>query len=282
MTAAKTARPGCAASADTSADPPAVQRYAAPALEKGLDILEALAVSPTGYTLAELAHGIGRSVSEIFRMAVTLQRRGFVQVDENDRYTLTLKMFELAHRQQPLKSLVSAALPLLRELVNRARQSCHLAVYQGGRVVVIAQVDSPERWSFGLKAGVMMGLTDTSSGHVLLAFRDEAERARMLAARITVEGELEPDPGELFPILADVRKTGYARMDSRQIRGVTNIAFPVMGASNHVIAAINVPHIERIDQKAAPSMAQVQEIVGSIATRLSALMGYSGYVPEQA
>ena len=82
----------------------------APALEKGLDILEALAASPAGYTLAELAHRIDRSVSEIFRMAVTLQRRGYVQVDENDRYTLTLKMFELAHRQQPLKSLVSVAL----------------------------------------------------------------------------------------------------------------------------------------------------------------------------
>ena len=137
-------------------------RYAAPALEKGLDILEALADSVSGYTLNELAQKVGRKVSEIFRMAVTLQRRGFVQVDENDRYTLTLRMFELAHRQQPLKSLVSVALPLLRELANRSRQSCHLAMYQGGRVVVIAQVESPERWSFGLKVGVVMGLTDTS------------------------------------------------------------------------------------------------------------------------
>lgn len=202
------------------------QRYAAPALEKGLDILEALAASSAGYTLAELAHRIDRSVSEIFRMAVTLQRRGYVQVDENDRYTLTLKMFELAHRQQPLKSLVSVALPLLRELASRARQSCHLAVYQGGRVVVIAQVESPERWSFGLKVGVSMGLTDTSSGHVLLAFRDEVERTRMLAAHIKVEGELESDPGELFAILAEVRQRGCASMPSRQIRGITNVAYP--------------------------------------------------------
>ena len=61
-------------------------------------------------------------------MAVTLQRRGYVQVDENDRYTLTLKMFELAHRQQPLKSLVSVALPLLREPAARAVLP---PVYQG-------------------------------------------------------------------------------------------------------------------------------------------------------
>jgi DNA-binding IclR family transcriptional regulator len=210
-------------------------------------------------------------------MAVTLQRRGYVQVDENDRYTLTLRMFELAHRQQPLKSLVSAALPLLRELANRARQSCHLTMYQGGRVVVIAQVESPERWSFGLKVGVVMGLTDTSSGHVLLAFRDEIDRARMLRAHIGVEGELDMDPGELFSILQEVRERGYSAMPSKQTRGITNIAFPVMGAADHVIASINVPYIERIDQKAGPDVTQVQEIAGNIAARLSALMGASGY-----
>jgi DNA-binding IclR family transcriptional regulator len=252
-------------------------RYAAPALEKGLDILEVLADSVTGYTLNELAQKVGRKVSEIFRMAVTLQRRGFVQVDENDRYTLTLRMFELAHRQQPLKSLVGAALPLLRELANRARQSCHLTMYQGGRVVVIAQVESPERWSFGLKVGVVMGLTDTSSGHVLLAFRDEIDRARMLRAHIGVEGELDMDPGELFSILQEVRERGYSAMPSKQTRGITNIAFPVMGAADHVIASINVPYIERIDQKAGPDVTQVREIVGNIAARLSALMGASGY-----
>jgi DNA-binding IclR family transcriptional regulator len=252
-------------------------RYAAPALEKGLDILEALADSATGYTLNELAQKVGRKVSEIFRMAVTLQRRGYVQVDENDRYTLTLRMFELAHRQQPLKSLVSAALPLLRELANRARQSCHLTMYQGGRVVVIAQVESPERWSFGLKVGVVMGLTDTSSGHVLLGFRDEIDRARMLRAHSNVEGELDMDPGELFAILQEVRARGYSAMPSQQTRGITNIAFPVMGAADHVIASINVPYIERIDQKSAPDVVQVRGIVGNIAARLSALMGASGY-----
>ena len=186
-------------------------------------------------------------------------------------------MFELAHRQQPLKSLVSVA--LLRELASRARQSCHLAVYQGGRVVVIAQVESPERWSFGLKVGVSMGLTDTSSGHVLLAFRDEVERTRMLAAHIKVEGELESDPGELFAILAEVparlRLHAQPPDPRHHQRGL-----PVMGAADHVIAAINVPHIERIDQKVSPDIAQVGQIVGNVAKRLSALMGYSGYLPE--
>lgn len=260
----------------TPAEDDARPRYAAPALDKGLDILELLSSAREGLTLGEMAQGLGRSVSEIFRIAVTLQRRGYVMVDDNNRYTLSIKLFELAHRQHSLRSLVSVALPLLRELAHRARQSCHLAMYQGGRVMVIAQVDSPERWSFGLKVGVMLGLTDTSSGHVLLAFRDEVERARMLAAHIKVDGELTMDPGELFEILRQVRERGHAVMPSRQIRGVTNTAFPVMGVGGHVIAALNVPYIERIDEQSSPSLEEVKAIVSSIAVRISTLMGHQG------
>ncbi|MFW7342126.1 IclR family transcriptional regulator [Pollutimonas sp. H1-120] len=257
-------------------------RYAAPALEKGLDILEALSASTDGYTLNELAQALGRNVNEIFRMVVTLQRRGYIQADPNDRYTLTLTMFQLANRQQPIKALVGSALPLLHELSERARQSCHLAIYQGGRVVVIAQVDSPERWSFGLKVGVVMGLTDTSSGHVLLAYQDEVERTRMLSSHIRVEGEQTMDPGQLFTLLKDVRRNGYSLMPSIQIQGVTNIAFPVRGMGGRVVAAINVPHIARIDGMPRPDISQITDILADICGRLSIRIGYDASLEDNA
>jgi len=252
-------------------------RYAAPALEKGLDILDVLVDTAEGYTLNELSVKLGRTVSEIFRMVVTLERRGYVQGDHNDRYTLTLKLFEMAHRQQPIRSLTAMALPLLRDLANVTRQSCHLSIYHSGRVAVIAQVDSPERWSFGLKVGAVMGLTDTSSGHVLLAFRDLAERERMLAAHTRVEGENDVEPAALLALLDEIRATGHEIVPSRQMRGVTNMAFPVIGSSGDAVAAVNVPYLERIDKKINPEFDEVCRMVGEMTERLSALMGFSGY-----
>ncbi len=252
-------------------------RYAAPALEKGLDILDVLVDTAEGYTLNELSVKLGRTVSEIFRMVVTLERRGYVQGDHNDRYTLTLKLFEMAHRQQPIRSLTAMALPLLRDLANATRQSCHLSIYNSGRVAVIAQVDSPERWSFGLKVGAVMGLTDTSSGHVLLAFRDVAERERMLAAHTRVEGENDVEPAALLALLDEIRATGHEIVPSRQMRGVTNVAFPVIGSSGDAVAVVNVPYLERIDKKINPEFDEVCRMVGEMTGRLSALMGFSGY-----
>jgi DNA-binding IclR family transcriptional regulator len=59
-----------------------------------------------------------------------------------------------------------------------------------------------------------------------------------------------------------------------QIRGVANIAFPVLDRSGNAMAVLNVPYIERIDKKITPSIAAVREMLRETAARLSLLMGY--------
>jgi len=264
------------ASANDSAADTGKARYAAPALDKGLDILELLSKSEQVLTLNQISKQLGRSVNEIFRMVVTLEQRGYLIAD-NDQYRLSLKLFELAHNNQPIRSLVSTALPHMRELANRTMQSTHLTVYEAGRVIVVAQVDSPERWAFGLKVGALVSLTDTASGHVLLSFRDEAERGRMLAAHVRMDGEQEIDHAQLLRQIAETQERGYSRMESRQIRGVVNLSYPVLGANDRMLAALNVPYIERIDKKVNPSLDEVQNIVQEISARLSKLMGSSSF-----
>jgi len=266
--------------ADVSANDSATEagkvRYAAPALDKGLDILELLSKAEQMLTLNQISKQLGRSVNEIFRMVVTLEQRGYLIAD-NDQYRLSLKLFELAHYHQPIRSLVSTALPHMRELANRTMQSTHLTLYEAGRVIVVAQVDSPERWAFGLKVGALVSLTDTASGHVLLSFRDEAERGRMLAAHVRMDGEQEVDHAQLLRQISETQERGYSRMESRQIRGVVNLSYPVLGANDRMLAALNVPYIERIDKKVNPSLDEVQHIVQEISARLSKLMGSSSF-----
>jgi hypothetical protein len=119
-----------------------------------------------------------------------------------------------------------------------------------------------------------VSLTDTASGHVLLAFRDQAEQASMLAAHVRMDGEQEIETAQLMRQIEDTRKRGHSRMESRQIRGVINLSYPVMGANNRMLAALNVPYIERIDKKVNPSLDEVQGIVQEISARLSRLMGF--------
>lgn len=252
------------------------KKYAAPALDKGLEILEVLANAPQGLSLSALAGAMNRSVGEIFRMTVTLQQRGFLAVDEHNRFTLTLKMLELSHRQQPLKSLVSTATPLMRELAGRTYQSCHLSVHHDGQILVVAQVDAPGPFTMGAKVGALSKLSNSASGTILLAFSDEAERTRMLAAQIRIHGELEIDAGLLLRQIEDARKNASITWPSRRIRGAIDISRPIFGINQEVLAALTVPYIERLDRPQGPSIPEVEEHVREIAARLSQRMLHTG------
>src|SRR5580692_831836 len=99
-------------------DQPA-ERPGAPALEKGLDLLEALAEAPGGLTQKALALRLGRSVGEIFRMLGVLERRAYIARDAaTGQYGLTLRLFELANRHPPMRRLQSAALPIMQDLAR--------------------------------------------------------------------------------------------------------------------------------------------------------------------
>ena len=79
--------------AKSAISPAKAVKYATPALDKGLDIIEFLAHDSTGATMSQLARELNRTVSEIFRMLLTLERRGYIAQVAKDRYSLTLKLF---------------------------------------------------------------------------------------------------------------------------------------------------------------------------------------------
>ena len=118
--------------------------YSVPALEKGLEILEALSASSEPLTLSGLASVLRRKNNEIFRMLNLLERRGYVLRDDSGGYRLSLRIFQLAHTQSAVEKLIHAAMPPLRELSALTGESCHLSVLEGAEIVVLARVESSQ------------------------------------------------------------------------------------------------------------------------------------------
>src|SRR6202021_1644752 len=142
--------------------------YSAPALEKGLDVIELLAHKPTGLTKSQIARELNRTVSEIFRMLLCLERRGYIAQVEEERYSLTLKMFKLVQEHPPTERLIVDALPVMHRLAHDTLQSCHLGVLEGGRVVILAQVNAPADLGFFVKLGSTVDLMEAGSGYAIL------------------------------------------------------------------------------------------------------------------
>jgi len=244
--------------------------YRAPALDKGLDILELLATQPQGLTRSQIVKDMARSPNEIYRMLERLVARQYVtRSASGDRYALSLKLFAMAHAHPPLNRLVNQALPVMDDFACRAEQSCHMGVYDRGNVLIAAQINSPRGWSFSVQRGARVGLLDTASGHMLLAYADADSRQRMLAEHRPLDGEVPVTDDGLAQTLAAIRAQGYVERDSAQSFGVIDISFPILAPDNTALATLTCPYIRRIDRHVGPDLAAVRACLREVSVALS-------------
>ena len=217
-------------------------RYRAPALDKGLDILEILAAQAEGMTRAELMRAMARSPSEIYRMLERLVARGYVtRAEGGDRYALSLKLFLLAHRHPPLRRLVAEAQPLMDEFARETGQSCHLVVPGRRMALVVAHAMPEATWEFRVRVGAELDFFGTGSGRTLLAFQLAERRPATLAQWGLADADAALRAIE--PHLSEVRRAGYREAPSEQLAGVVDLSAPVLGPDGDAFAVLTCAFI---------------------------------------
>lgn len=245
-------------------------KYRAPALEKGLDIIELLSLHADGLAQRDISKALDRSQSEIYRMLSTLVRRGYVlRSPEDDLYSLSLKMFALSQRHPPLERLLEAATPKMRATARKAWQSCHMAMESNGDIVVVASAMSPGNWSLALRPGTIIGLGNTSAGRVLAAFRDDDEVEDLMDQHALAMGEPALDRAAFRGHVTRIRDWGFEKMASETVVGVTNLAYPILNHENRAISVIVCPFLTRIDAFDAPPMEAVHQMFKALAEQLT-------------
>jgi DNA-binding IclR family transcriptional regulator len=256
-----------------TAEPPVVEPlYTAPALEKGLDILELLAGEAEGLTQGVIAQRLGRSAPELFRMLTVLQRRGYLQRRADGTYQLSLRMFELSHRHPPLNRLLQVAVPAMEELAQATRQSCHLVVHFDQRIVVVAQVDSPEPMGFRVRLGTHYPMRmDRASPRVLTAFQPRAVQEQLVAELIANSDE-RLTASRVRAELARVVERGFYSAPSNTADGVTDLCAPIFDHHEGAVAALTVPFLAQkyVSVTVHAASQALLQTVERISTRLGA------------
>lgn len=251
---------------DNERDAPA-DRYRAPALDKGLDILEVLADQARGLTRSEIVKELGLSPSQIYRMLERLVARGYVTRDEGgDRYALTMKLFQLATRHPPLRRLVAQAQPLMDGFARDVRQSCHLVVPEGGSGIIVAQASPHGHWEFRARIGGILDLFATGSGLTILAFQNPASAAETLGLWGIADAERRL--ASAADHLRAVREQGARIEPSAYLGGVTDISVPVMGHGGDAIAALTCAYIEHPGEENHASRAGALAALKTMATQI--------------
>lgn len=242
--------------------------YAVPALEKGLDVLELLAGLSAPITPSQIAQRLGRSLQEVYRMVLALERRGYiVRPPGEEALVLSTRMFGLATMFPPFRRLVDAAQPVMNALALEASQACHMAVLDGINQRIVAQVDSPAPIAIRLRVGAASPAVRGVSGRTILAFQPPSIQEWMLRESRAFQAADWLKSCEQR--IANIRSRGYELIEGEVVHGVVDLSFPILDANGRSLAALTMPFLTSYQvavpfEEAAPMLYKAAERITTI------------------
>ena len=246
--------------------------YSIAALDRALDVLEALAdaAGPVGVT--ELARRIGATKSAAYRILANLERRGYVGKDAaTARYSLGTRLAYLGQRSLGAFDLRQVARPVLDELYRGFHETVNLGVLEGDEVVYIDMIESHHGLRMAARVGARDTVHSTALGKAMLAFLpSEAIDRRLQRPLPRRTAHTITDPALLRAELDRVRTRGVAEDHAENELGARCVAAPIFDHGGSVIAASSVssPASRLDDARAAEVATAVQAAAQEITRRV--------------
>lgn len=249
-------------------------KQALSSVENALRILNSFSIDQTQKRVTDIAKELDIGKSTVSRLLSTLLHQGYVKKDiETQKFSLGTKILSLYSSLISNMDIIKEAKPLLEELASSTKESVQLAELDGSSVIYIDQIKSTYPMQIFAHIGRINPIHCTSSGRVLLAYKDEEYIDDILNQKLEKHTSSTITNKKLLKEeLEKVKSLGYSLIENEFIEGIVSISAPIRDYKNNVIAAASlVGPIQRINgYKTKSHITKVQECAFNISSK----MGY--------
>lgn len=222
------------------------------AVDRAIDILEAIAAAPEGVKITQLQSDTGIARPTLYRLVRTLESRNLLrQCDDPTRYALDLGILALAQPCMRAIDTLSHADTVLDDLAAAVEETVALCIFRGATRIFVREILSPHALKYSVGVGTTEPILRGAGGHAILAYLDATTRNQLLE---TV-GDAERQ--QLTVELEHVQKRGYAVSEGQILDGATAIAAPVFDRIGKVTGSVGVygPSVRLSGDRIAPTAA---------------------------
>ncbi|OPC84665.1 IclR family transcriptional regulator [Embleya scabrispora] len=217
-----------------------------PVVDRALSLLAAFDTDHRTLSLSELSRRTAMPASSVLRLANRLTAWGALERDSALRYSIGLRLLQVATLAPRGHGLRQVALPFMHDLAEVTRQHVQLAVRDGPSAMLVERLSAPHAAPVDYHTGDHLPLHSTGVGLTLLAFAPSDVQEDMLARPLYTEPGNDPiHPQDLRRTLAEIRRrrlTVFRRQDASET--IVSVAAPVFGRDDTPAAALGVlvPH----------------------------------------
>jgi DNA-binding IclR family transcriptional regulator len=207
---------------------------------KLLAVLGAFTRDRPALTLSDIARSAGVPLSTAHRLVGELGAWGALERDDDGRYRIGLRIWELGALAPRGPGLREAALPFMEDLYEVTHENVQLAVREGTEVLYVERLAARDAVSVLTRVGGRFALAPTGVGLVLLAHAPVEVQEQVLAAPLRRHTpHTITDPRQLRRVLAEVRRSGVAVSDRQVTTDAVSVAAPIE-ARGAVVAALSI------------------------------------------
>lgn len=209
----------------------------------------------------------------LIRFLNSLINLGYVYRDENDLYSLTLKMFSVGSNSLSHINLIDIATPFIDNLCNHFKETVHMGIMDGDRAVYILKRESSYTIRMYSRVGKRIPLYCTAIGKNLLSDCDDKFLENYFKTT-----EIKPytkhtlNKAQLINQLELIKKRGWASDEQEHEEGITCIGSSIRDYSKKVVASLSVSWpLFRFEENKKEEI--IEEIVNTC-NEISSLLGY--------
>lgn len=215
----------------------------APALQRGLAVLEFLSGRDEAATLSEISAALKLSPASIFRITGVLESAGYLHREEaSRRFSLTRKLFLQAQPKHEGRSLVECSLPSMREVLQLTGETVQLCCLAGDQCVVLEQLPSTYPFKYIVDLGSRVPIHCCAPGKAMAAHLTDEAQSELLHA-LTMERYTDhtlTSRRGLLEELEKIKSRGYAADQGEHFEGIHCVAAPLLDRHGHAVAAITI------------------------------------------
>ena len=251
--------------------------YAAPAVDRALDILEFLAENPRHYSATELSRNLNIPTNTAFRILKRLTEREYTEQDpKTGGYTLGTRVFTLGMNLYTRFELRQRARSHLEWLCKETQELCQIQVPRGDQVLVLDTVSPETNFYLRVVPGSLLYYHPNAFGKVILAFMSEDKVKEILPPKLDrLTQNTITLRSELMNQFEEIRKTGLGYDNEEYTGGIYCIGSPVFDVEGKIAAGLGVTGLASwFDEKTEKE--SYEKLVLECAYKSSKDIGYIG------
>jgi IclR family acetate operon transcriptional repressor len=245
------------------------------AIEKTLSMMEAIAASDAGSSLAALSARVGVPKPTAHRILQVLAEGSYVVTDGKGSYHAGPALVALAGNVFGALELTRMARDAVLDLRGKTGHTVHLAVRNGDRAIYVDKAEADRPFQMVSRVGMSIPLHCTSIGKAILAQLPQAE-TRSLLSSAGLEHRTTHTLTSIEEVLADlenVRERGYSIDDEENELGVRCVGAAIYSSLGDVVGAVSISALtfllppDKVDETGQAVRAAAATISGTLGAR---------------